>query len=262
MSNNQTSLLCIGLDSDIDKIPKIFLASSTPQFDFNKMIIEATHDFVCAYKPNMAFYEARGDQGMRELKLTMDYLNEKYPDVFTICDGKRADIGNTNLGYVTSAFDWFGFDAATLNPYFGREALEPFLDRKDKTSIILCRTSNEGAGEIQDLSVDGKPLWQIVAQKVDSEWNYNHNCMLVVGAPYPEIMRKVRSLVPQMTFLVPGIGAQGGELEAVIKAGLNKAGSGLIINVSRSIIFASDPRAKAKEICDEINHYRNTKWGS
>jgi orotidine-5'-phosphate decarboxylase len=250
------SLLCVGLDSELEKISGKFRSSATPQFDFNKMIIDTTHEYVSCYKPNMAFYEARGEQGIRELKMTMDYIQEKHSDIFTICDAKRADIGNTNQGYVESIFDWFGFDAITLHPYLGKEALQPFLDRKDKTSIILCRTSNPGAPEFQDLISEGKPLWQIVANHVATTWNVNNNCMLVIGATYPDEMRVIRSLFPMITFLVPGIGAQGGDVKATVQAGKNEEGTGLIISASRSIIFDQDPGKAAQILRDEINMYR------
>ncbi len=253
------SLLCVGLDADFEKIPERFKKLEFPQFEFNKWIIEETHEYTSAYKPNSAFYEARGDQGMAELKMTMDYLIKNYGDIFTILDAKRADIGNTNNGYVTSIFDWMGFDAVTLHPYLGKEALLPFLDRKDKVSIILCRTSNEGAGEFQDQLVNlaGRqvPLWQVVAEKVSKDWNKNKNCMLVVGATYPEEMKKIRSLVGEMTFLVPGIGAQGGDVKAVLEAGLNTEGLGLIINSSRGIIFSENPKEEARELCEEIRNF-------
>jgi orotidine-5'-phosphate decarboxylase len=200
------SLVCVGLDSEFEKLPAQFKDKEFPQFEFNKYIIDQTAEFVAAFKPNSAFYEARGEQGWKELKLTMDYLTSKYPDIFTICDAKRADIGNTNNGYVKAIFDELGFDAITLHPYLGKEALKPFLDRTDKVSIILCRTSNPGAGELQDLSIspppplgeergEGVPFWKFIAQKVSQDWNYNHNCMLVVGATYPEEMKVVRSMV-------------------------------------------------------------------
>lgn len=250
------SLLCVGLDSDFSKLPSSFKEKEYPQFEFNKWIIEETAEFAAAFKLNMAFYEARGEQGMRELKMTMDYLRNHHGDIFTICDAKRADIGNTNNGYVESTFDYFGFDAITLHPYLGKEALKPFLDRKDKVSIILCRTSNPGAGELQDLPVGSKPLWQVVAEKVSSEWNNNHNCMLVAGATYPQELRVVRSIVGDMTLLVPGIDAQGGDVEATVRAGLNSSKLGMIINSSRGIIFSEDPREEAKKLRDEINKYR------
>src|SRR5581483_11396576 len=205
--------------------------------------------------PNAAFYEARGEQGLRELKMTMDYLIQNHPDIFTICDAKRADIGNTNNGYVFSIFDYFGFDAVTLHPYLGSEALKPFLERTDKASIILCRTSNPGANEFQDLSAGGKPVWQIVAEKVAKEWNSRNNCMLVVGATYPSEMKAVRDLVGDMTFLVPGVGAQGGDVKAAVLAGVNSQKLGMIVNSSRGIIFAADPAQEAKKLRDEINKY-------
>ena len=198
----------------------------------------------------------------------MDYLIKNHPDIFTILDAKRADIGNTNNGYVTSVFDWLGFDSMTLHPYFGSEALKPFLDRKDKISIILCKSSNPGSGELQDLEIpdvgrpgfgrptSGKKLWQIVAEKVSKEWNKNNNCMIMVGATYPEEMKKIREITKDMTFLVPGIGTQGGDLEAVMKAGLNSEKLGLIINSSRGIIFAENPREEARKLCEEIRKYK------
>ncbi len=250
------SLLCVGLDADFEKIPERFKTMEFPQFEFNKYIIEETHEYTAAYKPNTAFYEARGDAGMRELKMTMEYLIQNHPAIFTICDAKRADIGNTNEGYVNSIFDWLGFDAVTLHPYLGQEALQPFLDRSDKASIILCRTSNPGAGEFQDLESSGKKLWETVAEKVASDWNKNNNCMLVVGATYPEEMKKIREIAGDMTFLVPGIGAQGGNVEEVMKAGLNSAGLGLIISSSRGIIFADNPKEEAKKLCEEIRKYK------
>lgn len=264
------SLLCVGLDADFAKIPKHFLKKKFPQFEFNKWIIEETHEYVAAYKPNSAFYEACGDKGIKELKMTMDYLIKNHPDIFTILDAKRADIGNTNNGYVVSIFDWLGFDAVTIHPYLGQEAVQPFLDRKDKGCIILCRTSNPGAPEFQDLKVSdvGRPnsrrltsetksLWQIVAEKVSSDWNKNKNCMLVVGATYPEEMKKIRTLVGDITFLVPGIGAQGGDLKAVLKAGLNSEGLGLIINSSRGIIFSENPKEEARKLYEEIRKYKS-----
>ncbi len=253
------SLVCIGLDADMAKIPQKFLNMEYPQFEFNKWIIEETHEFAAAYKPNSAFYEARGDQGLKELKMTMDYLIAKHPDIFTILDAKRADIGNTNMGYVQSIFDWLGFDSVTLHPYLGREALKPFLDRKDKCSIILAKTSNPGSGEFQDLptgqagkEVESKKLWQHVAGEVAGSWNINQNLMIVMGATYPEDVRKAREITGEMTFLIPGTGAQGGEVKDFVSLGKNSDGRGMIINSSRGIIFSSDPKAEAKKLRDEI----------
>ncbi len=260
------SLVCVGLDTDVAQLPAQFQQSATPQFDFNKAIIDATHDFVIAYKPNTAFYEARGEQGIRELKMTCDYIRENYPDVFTILDAKRADIGNTNKGYVEFAFEYLGVDSITLHPYLGAEALKPFLDRADKACIILCRTSNSGSGEFQELVFNGEPLYAHIAQKVFKEWNVNNNCFLVVGATYPEDIQKVRALCGDMTFLIPGIGSQGGDVKKVVEAGLNSHKAGIIINSSRAILFASNgpdfalqAREEALKLRDEINKVKEQK---
>lgn len=257
------SLVCVGLDSDIAKLPEQYKNNPTPQFSFNKAIIDATHDLVCAYKPNTAFYEAQGEQGIKELKMTCDYIRQKNSDVLIIIDAKRADIGNTNQGYIKFVFDYLGADAVTLHPYLGHEAIEPFLSRADKASIILCRTSNPEAGELQDLKINDEPLYKIVAKKVANEWNKNNNCMLVVGATYPTELAKVRAIAPNITFLVPGIGAQGGDIKKTLEAGLNKQKTGLIINSSRGIIFASNKadfaekaRQETIKLKDEINKYR------
>jgi len=246
------SLVCVGLDSDFEKLPEKFKRLENPQFAFNKWIIDETNEYAAAFKINAVFHEARGIEGARDLKLTMGYIQEHHPDIFTIYDAKRADIGNSNTGYVTSAFDWLGFDAITLHPYLGSEALKPFLERTDKVSIILCRTSNPGAGELQDLVVEGTPLWEQVAQKVAKTWNANDNCMLVVGATYPEEMQRIRVVAGDMTFLVPGVGAQGGSVPEVLQAGRNSQNQGVIINSSRGIIFADSPRTEAEKLRDEI----------
>jgi orotidine-5'-phosphate decarboxylase len=204
----------------------------------------------------MAFYEAQGEEGIRALEQTAAYLRQHHPDILTICDAKRADIGSTNRGYVHSIFDRMGFDAVTLNPYVGREALLPFLERQDKGCIILCRTSNPGAGELQDLTLNGKPLWQIVAERTSCEWNAYGNCMLVAGATYPDELKRIRTLVGEMTLLVPGIGEQGGDVERTVRAGLNAQGKGLIINSSRGIIFSENPAESARTLRDAINAYR------
>jgi orotidine-5'-phosphate decarboxylase len=250
------SLLCVGLDSDLTRLPASFQTQAEPQFAFNRWIIEQTHPFASAYKPNMAFYEARGDAGMRELKRTLDYLHEHHPGIFTICDAKRGDIGSTNRGYVEAIFDWLGFDAVTLHPYLGSEALAPFLERADKTAIILCRTSNPGAGELQDLPIAGEPLWSVVARMVAARWNARGNCMLVVGATYPAELAAVRAIVGAMPVLVPGVGAQGGSIEAAVRAGLNQDGRGLLINASRGILFSDDPGAEAQRLRNAINQFR------
>lgn len=250
------SLLCVGLDTDYMKMPERFRHKHAPQFAFNRWVIESTCEYASAYKINMAFYEARGEQGWRELGLSIDYLRNEHPEILTICDAKRADIGSTNQGYVQGIFDSLGFDSVTLHPFLGKEALSPFLERDDKGCIILCRTSNPGAGEIQDLDVGGKPLWQVVAERVRDDWNTRGNCMLVVGATYPEELVRVRELVGEMTLLVPGLGAQGGSVEKTVKAGLNSERKGLILNSSRGIIFAEDPIEAARSLRNEINQYR------
>lgn len=250
------SLVCVGLDSDHDRLRLEFRQQALPQYTFNRWVIRETHAFASAFKLNTAFYEARGDRGMNELHLTVDYIQQNHPDILTICDAKRADIGSTNAGYVRAVFDHMGFDAVTLHPYLGREALSPFLERADRACIILCRTSNPGAGEFQDLLADGKPLWQIVAERVRDDWNANGNCMLVAGATYPDELAQIRAIAGDMTLLVPGVGAQGASVKATVKAGVNRHGLGMIINASRSIIWADDPAAAAQGLRNEINQWR------
>ncbi len=251
VSKKNNSLLCVGLDSDINKLPDYIKVSDNPQFEFNKAIIEATHDLVCAYKPNSAFYEAEGKEGIEQLRKTIHYLKEKYPEIPVILDAKRADIGSTNEGYVKFAYDYLGVDAITLHPYLGREALKPFLEKRDKEVFILCRTSNPGAGEFQDLMINGKPLYQVVAEKVAKEWNYYSNCGLVVGATYPDELDIVRHIVGNCPILIPGIGAQGGDVEKTVKAGVDNDGQNALINSSRGIIFASNNRDFAKRAREE-----------
>lgn len=256
------SLLCVGLDPEFERVPERFKSAEWPLFAFNRWIIEQTHLYAAAYKPNMAFYEARGVQGLRELELTMEYLREEHPEVFTICDAKRGDIGNTNRGYAASIFDAMGFDAVTLHPYLGKEALMPFLERRDKMSIVLCRTSNPGAGEFQDLESEGRPLWETVASRVSSDWDVEGSCMLVVGATYPEEMRRIRAVAPGTPFLVPGVGAQGGDVAAVVAAGLDARGKGLLISSSRGVVFSDDPADVARALRDEINAAREVVYAA
>ena len=246
------SMVCVGLDSALERLPERFDRHNHPQLAFNRWIVEQTLPYVAAYKPNLAFYEARGAAGWAELAETMAFLRAQAPEVFTIADAKRADIGSTNAGYVRGLFDGLGFDAVTVHPYLGREALGPFLEREDKAVIVLCRTSNPGAGELQDLVVDGRPLWEVVAARVRDEWNARGNCMLVVGATYPTELARVRELCPDLPLLVPGVGAQGGDVEAVVAAGLDAGGGGLLINASRSIIFADDPALEARTLRDQV----------
>ncbi len=258
------SLLCVGLDPNMDKLPQSVRQSETPFFDFGKAIIDATAGLVCAFKPNSAFYEARGAAGIEELKRTCDYIRDKYPELPIILDFKRGDIDSTNNQYDTFAFDYLGVDAITIQPYEGRQAFKPFLDRKDKGIIVLCRMSNAGSDEFQDMLVDGRKMYVHVAEHVRDEWNTNGNCLLVVGATYPAEIAEIRRLVgDEMVFLVPGVGAQGGDIEATIKGGVTTDGKGLIVNSSRAIIYASDgedfaeaARKQAAASRDEINKYR------
>jgi orotidine-5'-phosphate decarboxylase len=253
--------LCIGLDTEYEKVPQAARQDGVREtiVAFNRAIIDATHDLVCAYKPNSAFYEAHGDEGWRALRETIQYIREQAPEVPVILDAKRADIGNTNKGYVDSAFDHLRVDAITVQPYFGKEAMQPFLERKDKGIIVLCRTSNEGSGEFQDMTVNGTPLYKEVADHVAHQWNANGNCGLVVGATHPDQLREVRAIVGDMPILIPGVGTQGGDITKAVAAGKDSRGRGMIITASRAVIFASTgadfaaaARAKAQDLHNEI----------
>ncbi len=250
------SLLCVGLDPELERLPATFRQERHPLFAFCRAAIDQTAAFACAFKPNTAFFEAHGAHGWEQLAMVFAHLRAAHPEVFTICDAKRADIGSTNRGYVRQIFDELQADAVTLHPYLGEEALRPFLERGDKVSILLCRTSNPGAGEFQSLVADGKPLWQHVAEVVSGRWNARGNCMLVVGATWPEEMRRIREAAPALTFLVPGIGAQGGDIAESVDAGLRADGKGLILSSSRSILYADDPRRAAQETRDAIDSAR------
>ena len=252
------SLLCVGLDPEADKISSQRYGGNgrSPVVVFCLEIARRTAEFACAFKLNTAFFEARGSAGWSELESVMHWLRRDYPHHFLIGDAKRADIGNTNRGYAQAIFDRLAFDAITLHPYLGEEALEPFLRREDKVSIVLCRTSNAGSGELQDLVAEGKPLWEHVASRVNEHWNTRGNCMLVVGATYPEEMKRIRAVAPGMFFLVPGIGAQGGDIPATLQAGLRPDGQGLVLSSSRAIMYADDPAAVARETRDAINAAR------
>lgn len=273
---SQGKFVCVGLDSELNKIPVELRYNSTGEAlrswvsitEFNKKIVEATHDIACSFKPNLAFYIAHGEDGLFALKTTIEKIHH-ISNVPVILDAKFADIGNTNKGYVEFAFDYLKADAVTVHPYLGAEALEPFLERKDKGIFVLCRTSNPGASEFQDMYVSGDhvpeknnyfPLYQYVAHRVKNYWNKNNNCGLVVGATYPSELKEVRELVGNMPILIPGIGAQGGDLEKTIEAGKDSRGTGMIINSSRGIIFASNGKDfaeasanAAKKLRDEIN---------
>ena len=244
---SRDNFVCVGLDSDFDKIPEsahrsgneCALDVANTIVAFNRAIVKATKDLVCAYKLNTAFYEAHGVKGVSALQRTIHDIHAIAPDVPVILDAKRGDIGNTNVGYAKMAFDFLRADAITVHPYLGAEALEPFLARAENGIIVLCRTSNPGAGEFQDLLVNGEPLYRVVARRVANEWNKNGNCALVVGATCPDELREVRGIVGDMPILIPGIGAQGGDVEKTVTAGKDSRGKGMIINSSRGIIFAS-----------------------
>ncbi|HOJ76542.1 MAG TPA: orotidine-5'-phosphate decarboxylase [Bacillota bacterium] len=233
--------LCVGLDTDYNKIPTGVKETSVAKsiFKFNKSIIDATAEFCCAFKPNIAFYEGHGLEGIEALINTNNYINECYPEIPIILDAKRADIGSTNLGYLKAVKEVFKAQAITVHPYLGGEALKPFLDERDLGVIVLCHTSNPGAKEFQEIKVDGEEVYKVVAKTINESWNYNHNCSLVVGATYPEQLREVRAIAPELPLLIPGIGAQGGDLELTVRNGLDSQGKGIIINASRSIIYAS-----------------------
>ena len=257
----QKKFLCVGLDSDFEKIPESARIDGVrgTLVAFNRAIIDATKDLVCAYKPNSAFYEAHGDEGFTALRETISYIHDQARDIPVILDAKRADIGNTNAGYVESIFDHLRCDAVTVHPYLGAEAVRPFLDRKEKGVFVLCKTSNHGSAEFQDMDVGGEPLYKIGARHVTESWNTNGNCGVVAGATYPAELAAVRAIVGDMPMLVPGVGAQGGDLDASVKAAKNSRGGGFIIAASRAVIFASErkdyagaARAKAQELDGEI----------
>jgi orotidine-5'-phosphate decarboxylase len=253
-SRKNKSWLCIGLDPDPELMPGVDV------LQFNKDIIEATSDLVCAYKPNLAFYEALGTEGLAILEKTIKYVPGDIP---VIGDAKRGDIGNTARAYARALFSILDFDAATVNPYLGFDSIEPFISYQDKGVFILCRTSNKGATDFQDIRTNDLPLYEAVAQKA-KEWNTYGNIGLVVGATYPEELKKVRSICPEMPLLIPGIGAQGGDLASAVGYGVDARGEKAIINVSRQILYASKEkdfartaRNVAEKIRKQINEYRN-----
>ena len=232
----KSSFLCVGLDTDTDKIPRHILKSKDPVFEFNKAIIDATADLCIAYKPNLAFYEKSGPKGLESLKKTVDYIPK---GVFKIADAKRGDIGNTSQMYADAFFNFYGFDALTISPYMGKDSIDPFLSFKDKWTILLALTSNQGSSDFQMSRLDsGEKLYEKVI-RTTSMWAGPEQLMYVVGATKAEYITGIRKMIPDHFLLVPGIGAQGGDLENVVKNGLNKD-VGLIINASRNIIYASD----------------------
>ncbi|WP_139855051.1 orotidine-5'-phosphate decarboxylase [Aequorivita sinensis] len=232
------SFLCVGLDVDLDKIPEFLLKEEDPIFAFNKAIIDATHQYAVAYKPNTAFYEAYGLKGWKSLEKTISYLNKNYPEIFTIADAKRGDIGNTSSRYAKAFFEDLGFDSITVAPYMGKDSVEPFLDFKDKHTILLALTSNEGAFDFQTKNVGQQELYKEVLE-TSKAWGNSENLMYVVGATKAEYLADIRKIVPNSFLLVPGVGAQGGNLQDVCKYGMSE-NIGLLINSSRGIIYASN----------------------
>jgi len=247
------SFLCIGLDVDLDKIPSHLLHEQDPIFEFNKAIIDATHQLCVAYKPNTAFYEAYGLKGWKSLEKTIQYLNKNYPEIFTIADAKRGDIGNTSTMYAKAFFEDLAFDSVTVAPYMGKDSVEPFLAFKDKHTIMLALTSNEGAFDFQTKKINEKEVYKHVLETSKS-WKNSENLMYVVGATKAEYFKEIRKIVPNSFLLVPGIGAQGGNLKDVCTYGLSE-NIGLLINSSRGIIYAStnkDFAEKAAEKAQEL----------
>ncbi len=247
--HKKKSFLCIGLDVDLDKIPKHLLQLEDPIFEFNKAIIDATHDICVSYKPNMAFYEAYGIKGWQSLQKTIKYINEKHPEIFTIADAKRGDIGNTSSMYAKAFFEDLNFDSVTVAPYMGKDSVEPFLAFENKHTIMLALTSNEGAFDFQTKNSDGKELYKVVIETSKS-WKNSQNLMYVVGATKAEYFTEIRKIVPNSFLLVPGVGAQGGSLEEVCQFGLNED-VGLLINSSRAIIYASNGTDFAQKTREE-----------
>jgi orotidine-5'-phosphate decarboxylase len=264
-SSRHDSLLCVGLDPDVAKFPAQFGSKSTAIFDFCKSIIDVTADLACAFKPQIAYFAAIAAED--QLQAVCDYLRQTYPHIPLILDAKRGDIGATAEQYAREAFERYGADAVTVNPYMGFDSIAPYLEWKDRGAIVLCRTSNPGGSDLQFLNVDGQPLYQHVARLVAEKWNRNGQCGLVVGATFPHELAEVRKIVGDMPLLVPGIGAQGGDVEATVLAGQTASGGGMMINSSRAILYAkptdgedfSQAAARvARETRDAINRYRKS----
>jgi len=258
------SLVCVGLDPEIERFPAHIRKEPSPIFQFNRSIIDATADLVCAYKPQFAHYAAY--EAEDQLERTIEYIHRVHPGIPVILDAKRGDIGNTAERYAIEAFERYGADAVTVNPYLGGDSLEPFLRHAERGVLILCRTSNPGAGDLQDLMIEGRPLYQVVAELAARRWNSRGNCLLVVGATYPRELAEVRALVGEMPLLVPGVGAQGGDVEQVVASGRTRSGTGLVISSSRAILYASAgedfaraARAATASLREKINTSRRSR---
>jgi orotidine-5'-phosphate decarboxylase len=249
------SFLCIGLDVDLTKIPQHLLQTEDPIFEFNKAIIDATHDVCVSYKPNTAFYEAYGLKGWQSLQKTIDYINQNFPEIFTIADAKRGDIGNTSSMYAKAFLEDLNFDSVTVAPYMGKDSVEPFLAFENKHTILLALTSNQGAFDFQTKLSDGTEIYKHVIE-TSKTWKNSQNLMYVVGATKAEYFAEIRKIVPDSFLLVPGVGAQGGSLQEVCKFGLN-ANVGLLINSSRGIIYASNGFDFAERARDEALKLQN-----
>ncbi len=243
------SFLCIGLDVDLNKIPQHLLQLEDPIFEFNKAIIDTTHDLCVSYKPNIAFYEAYGIKGWQSLQKTINYINKNYPEIFTIADAKRGDIGNTSSMYAKAFFEDLNFDSVTVAPYMGKDSVEPFLAFENKHTIMLALTSNEGAFDFQTKKIENKELYKVVLA-TSKTWKNSENLMYVVGATKAEYFSEVRKIVPNSFLLVPGVGAQGGNLQEVCKYGMNDS-VGLLVNSSRGIIYASNGTNFAEKAREE-----------
>ena len=259
--DSNDSLVCVGLDPEIERFPALIAEQPSPIFQFNKAIIDATADLVCAYKPQFAHYAAY--EAEDQLERTIDYIHRTYPGIPVILDSKRGDVGNTAERYAIEAFERYHADAVTVSPYLGGDSMEPFLKYEDKGVIILCRTSNPGAGDLQDLEVGGRRLFHVVADLAARRWNTRGNCLLVVGATYPRELAEVREIVGNMPFLVPGVGAQGGDVAQAVQNGQTAAGAGLVMSSSRGILyassgenFASAAREATVKLRDQINATR------
>jgi len=250
------TLVCVGLDPEPEKFPAHVRTGPDPVFRFCREIIDATAQYACAFKPQIAHFAAPGAEDA--LARLIAHIHTNHPGIPVILDGKRGDVGSTATHYAKEAFVRYRADAVTVNPYLGGDALQPFLDHKDKGVVILCRTSNPGAGDLQDLPVDGRPLYQHVAELAARHWNANGNCALVVGATWPQQLREVRAIVGEMPLLVPGVGAQGGDAEAVVKAGSTSDGTGLIVSASRSILYASSGEDYAQAAANAARALRDT----
>ncbi len=282
------SLVCVGLDPEIERFPQAVAAQPSPIFQFNKAIVDATADLVCAYKPQFAHYAAY--EAEDQLERTIEYIHQRYPGIPVILDAKRGDVGNTAKRYAIEAFERYGADAVTVNPYLGFDSLEPFLEYEDRGTIVLCRTSNAGARDLQDLVIGGRDfaagratagaagaagaaegirpsgapkLYQIVAELAATRWNARGNCALVVGATYPAELAEVRAIVGDMPLLVPGVGAQGADVEQAVTRGQTRAGTGLIVSSSRAVLYASSgadfaraARAATLSLREAVNRFR------